>query len=765
MEKSGAHKRIFSGKGETPPPNYSPVQADAQINAASGISINNQGFQNLKAIGEPTTVVSEGSVYYNWKIIALLLALLVLAIAGLIISAIVLWNNNNQTKPYDNTLMIPINDTLVDYIQIGGGTTGVPLAWKLSQDPANSVLVLEAGDDQRNNLDANDMGDGLRMGVLYLTDPYRYYYMYDTVFQLDTKYLTTIAGRALGGSTQINDKYQVKGDPEFWDEQDLVMSGGSGVVNGDNMYRVFKEIEYLRPSPVYVPDSSRTLTENPWQIMVSPTSLNLNDDCHIIMSTLAGALGIPYGLTVGYNDPTSVLGAFPSNDLLYDFSKTNTISGPLIGWSPAKAFLNSSVVDPITLTNLVTRRLVVLTRATVKRLIFHPYDPTMLIGAQYIDKDGVIRRAFARKATILSMWNNDVALLQQSGIGPASVLADAGITPRVINENVGCNWKIHPIVPQVCLFPNVTGINTEDPVIQSGFASAFVEDPISGGAGKRGFHLISVGFPGVMAFFQFHLRAQSLGTISVYTDDPEQPPKFQPNIYSHPDDVLSWKTFMRTFIPSVQAYDPNIMCISIDNTTLFAEDGTFEQWLIDNTDPGSPTHGYGACRMGASISDSVVDKTFSIHGIKKGKICDSHVLSLPTPGNPSYPLAAMGIICAETILGNQVPAPELKSTAKHAPKYPRRKYNANTVPLSAAHKSRGHVTHRDMSQSQYEASIAAIENISNSRLSADKKQILINGIMNTHMWRVADMQYGPYVPPNASKKRKVMTGKRSYMLI
>jgi choline dehydrogenase-like flavoprotein len=50
-----------------------------------------------------------------------------------------------------------IDGTTYDYIVIGGGTAGLTVAARLSEDPAVSVLVVETGADDRDNPEVFDI--------------------------------------------------------------------------------------------------------------------------------------------------------------------------------------------------------------------------------------------------------------------------------------------------------------------------------------------------------------------------------------------------------------------------------------------------------------------------------------------------------------------------------------------------------------------------------------------------------------------------------
>ena len=91
---------------------------------------------------------------------------------------------------------------LYDYVIVGGGTSGLVVANRLSEDPNVSVLVIEAGDSVYDRPDVKSAsGYGKAFGT-------NIDYQYETVNQTHAVGPKQVmrAGKALGGTSTINGK-------------------------------------------------------------------------------------------------------------------------------------------------------------------------------------------------------------------------------------------------------------------------------------------------------------------------------------------------------------------------------------------------------------------------------------------------------------------------------------------------------------------------------------------------------------------------------
>lgn len=138
-----------------------------------------------------------------------------------------------------------------DYIIAGGGTCGLLLANRLSADPSTTVLVVEPGQDVRNDpnvtIPANSLANMFANTLprstdwAYLTEPQR---------GAANRTLELHSGRALGGSSTINGMTYIRADAAEIDAWEALGNEGW---NWETLLPYYKRVEnYTRPTEAQV---------------------------------------------------------------------------------------------------------------------------------------------------------------------------------------------------------------------------------------------------------------------------------------------------------------------------------------------------------------------------------------------------------------------------------------------------------------------------------------------------------------------------------
>lgn len=98
--------------------------------------------------------------------------------------------------------LLDLNNTHFDYVILGGGTAGLVVASRLSEDPRVTVAVIEAGNFERNNPNVTNPT------MLGLATHTQVDWQYESVPQVfsSNKSIVWSAGKGLGGSSLINGK-------------------------------------------------------------------------------------------------------------------------------------------------------------------------------------------------------------------------------------------------------------------------------------------------------------------------------------------------------------------------------------------------------------------------------------------------------------------------------------------------------------------------------------------------------------------------------
>ena len=124
-----------------------------------------------------------------------------------------------------------------DYVIIGGGSAGCTLAARLSEDPAASVCLLEAGGPNTEMLVRMPAGVGT---LIKQKSKHNWGFWTEAEPHLDNRKLWWPRGRGLGGSSSINGMVYTRGHPQDYDEwRQMGLSGWSF----DDVLPYFRRLE------------------------------------------------------------------------------------------------------------------------------------------------------------------------------------------------------------------------------------------------------------------------------------------------------------------------------------------------------------------------------------------------------------------------------------------------------------------------------------------------------------------------------------------
>ncbi|KAL1853314.1 hypothetical protein Plec18170_005311 [Paecilomyces lecythidis] len=321
-----------------------------------------------------------------------------------------------------------------DVVIVGGGTAGLVLAARLSEDPNLQVLVLEAGADQKDDPRVNIPA----MWSTLIKSPADW--VFDTVPQepLGGRRVPFPQGRILGGSSAMNGLIFTpipKSNVEGWAEL------GNPGWDWPSFSRSFSKAFRLTDGT----EKSSEVTTNDGALHVSYPDRTDSEWPSIWKDTLAG------------------LGFSVSGDLFTGKANGLVVNPESINpTTKQRSYSQNAYLTPA----LSRSNLAVITGAEVNRIVFEEAQSSDVVaqGVQYT-KDGQTRTVQVQKEVVLAAGAiGSPMLLERSGVGSAELLQRLGIDVVVDNPHVGENLQNHVIVTVSSEVKD--GLKTMDPLIR-----------------------------------------------------------------------------------------------------------------------------------------------------------------------------------------------------------------------------------------------------------------------------------------------------------